>query len=57
MSGGRKQRNPIARDLLTSGRYGPRIRETKRCHLIDELHRQDADDEYWEYKLGMAPKE
>lgn len=56
MPAGRKQRNPIAQDL-GSAKYGPRIKEVKRCHLIDELHRREADDEYWQYKLGMAPKE
>ena len=52
-----KQRNPIARDLVTGAKYGPRIRETKRQHMIDELHRQEADEEYWFYKeLGLTGK-
>lgn len=51
------KRNPVARDLA-GAKYGPRIRETKRQHMIDELHRQECDEEYWFWKeLGLGNKE
>ena len=52
-----RRRNHIARDLRTP-KYGPRIRESKKQHLIDELHRQEMEDEYHFYKdLGLASKQ
>lgn len=60
-----KRRNMIARDLYTP-KYGPRIRDTNRRHMIDELKEQEAEDEadrylHGEYDyhkdLGLAGKE
>ncbi len=57
--GGSKEharRNFIAKDLGTE-KYALRVKEVKKKHLIDELHRDEMDEDYWKYKLGMAPKE
>ena len=53
-----RRRNHIARDLRTP-KYGPRIRESKRQHLIDELHARDVEEELGEFmgRLGIGPKE
>lgn len=53
-----RRRNHIARDLHTS-KYRARIKESKRRHLIDELHEQDAEEELYEFEkeIGLAPKE
>ena len=52
-----RRRNHIARDLRTP-KYGPRIKESKKQHLIDEAHQRDAEEEYWFYKtIGMTTKE
>ena len=53
-----RRRNHVARDLYTP-KYGPRIRETKRQHLIDELHEQEIEEELDEFlgKLGIGAKE
>lgn len=50
-----RRRNHIARDLYTR-KYQPRIRESKRQHLIDELHEKDADYELLQL-LGLTSKE
>lgn len=53
-----RRRNHIARDLRTP-KYGPRIRESKRQHLIDELHDEEAAMEAYEFEkgLGLVSKE
>jgi hypothetical protein len=55
-----RRRNHVARDLLTP-KYGPRIRESNKHHLIDELHEQEADEEIYDYfddkEMGLAGKE
>ena len=52
-----RRRNHIAKDLRTP-KFGPRIKESKRQHLIDEIHQHEIDAEYHFYKeLGMAGKE
>ena len=52
-----RRRNHVARDLYTP-KYGPRIRESKRQHLIDDLHRKDLEEDYHFFKeTGLAPKE
>lgn len=62
-----RRRNHIARDLH-SGKYGPRIRESKRRHWIDEAIERDLDEEMQEYldkeeeywfdkEMGLASKE
>lgn len=52
-----RRRNHIARDLRTV-KYGPRIRESKRQHIIDELHREEMEDDYHFFKeLGFGDKE
>jgi hypothetical protein len=52
-----RRRNHIARDLRTP-KYGPRIRESKRQHLIDELHRREMDEDYHDAReLGLTSKE
>src|SRR5258705_11577901 len=51
-----RRRNHIARDLYTPP-FGPKIRESNKQHLIDELHEEDIKEElkevddiafYWE---------
>ena len=58
-----RRRNHIAKDLHTE-KYGPRIRESKRQHMIDELHRKEMDvsgfdeEDYHFFKeLGLGTKE
>lgn len=56
-----RRRNHIARDLRTP-KYNPRVRESNRQHLIDELHEQEArqaieDDYEWLRRLGLTCKE
>lgn len=53
-----RRRNHIARDLRTP-KYGPRIKESKRRHLINELHEQEADEEVYELlkDIGLGAKE
>ena len=53
-----RRRNHIARDLRTP-KYGPRIRELKRQHLIDEYHEQEVEEELAEFmgRLGFGEKE
>lgn len=49
-----RRRNHIAKDLRTS-KYRPRIRESNKHHLIDEVHEREADEDYWFYKkLGLT---
>ena len=52
-----KQRNPIARDLA-GAKYGPRIRQTNRQHMVDELHRMEAEEEEYQFRkmMGLAGK-
>lgn len=52
-----RRRNHIARDLRTP-KYGPRIKESKKQHMIDELHEREAEDDYEHYKrIGLTAKE
>lgn len=53
-----RRRNHIAKDLRTP-KYGPRIRELKKQHLIDEYHEQEAEEDLAEFLglLGVGPKE
>ena len=62
-----RRRNHIARDLH-SPKYGPRIKEPKKKHLVEELAERDLNDEMqefldkeaeyqFEHELGLAPKE
>lgn len=59
-----RRRNHFARDLYTP-KYGPKIREGKREHLIDEieehemyLEARDAEDEYHLLReMGLTSKE
>lgn len=59
-----RRRNHVARDLYTP-KYGPRIKEGKREHLIDEieakemsLEAREAEDEYHLLKeMGLTSKE
>lgn len=51
------RRNMIAKDLYTP-KYGPRIRETNRRHMIDVLHEQEAEEDLFEaLKMGISSKE
>lgn len=64
-----RRRNHVAKDLYTP-KYGPKIRESKKHHLIDELHEEECleavhdyveeqdDSDYWFFKgLGLSTKE
>ena len=55
-----RRRNHIARDLRTP-KYGPRIKEPKKKHLIEELTETELDEELDSYELGkdmgLASKE
>ncbi len=56
-----RRRNQIAKDLRTP-KYAPRIRETNRGHLIDELHEVEAEEELYDYyfddkEIGLSSKE
>lgn len=53
--------NHVAKDLRLP-QYGPRIRDTNRKHLIDELHEEEAEDEIYDFyhedkELGLTSKE
>lgn len=53
-----RRRNHVARDLRTP-KYGPRIRETKRQYLIDEIEAEEAEREAYEFQkeIGLGSKE
>ena len=53
-----RRRNHIAKDLRTP-KYGPRIREVKRQHLIDEYHEKECEEDLAEFmgRLGIGAKE
>ena len=52
-----RRRNHIAKDLYTP-KYGPRIRESKRQHLLDEIYDRELEDEYELYRrMGLTTKE
>lgn len=54
-----RRRNHIARDLRTP-KYGQRVKESNKHHLIDEIEVQEMDDEaeYWlKHEIGLTTKE
>ena len=44
----KKKRNPIARELLCSGKYGQRIIKSKKLYTRKEKHRKSSDKRYSE---------
>lgn len=52
-----RRRNFLAKDLHDP-RYGPRVKEEKHRHMLDEVHRKEAEDEYAFFKRnGLTTKE
>lgn len=52
-----RRRNHFLKDLNTT-KYRNRIRESKRQHLIDDIHREEMEEQYHFFKeLGVGEKE
>lgn len=52
-----RRRNHFAKDLEDL-KYRNRIRESKRQHLIDEIHREEIEEAYHFFKeIGLGEKE
>ena len=44
-----RRRNFLAKELHES-RYGPRVVQEKRQHMLDELHEKEAEEELLHYE-------
>lgn len=52
-----RRKNHVAKDLAST-KYRNRIRESNRRTLIDQIHREEIDEEYQFFKeVGLVVKE